>query len=386
MENLIKNDWVRAEGSPFAAAKILNHDVHPEGLDVSRLRFVVAGKMPLDTKQGQIVSVLQGIGGLKVGGSGRELRLQPGIHLYVPPAVDASVEAQTGMELLLVSGVSASQARGGKLLLRDERFLSASASEGQALRWILTPQYLSRRVFLHHDETLLSKSGNPVSWFRTTMFDVAGLPLNEDGEPVFKMSYNSRTEFNVCYHVEGLARVRMALHPYQSTKQHWGPWLPLDADSTYHLNEAPPREGSEPLRNKHEVYIINGHVTLFCLFDPAPTGIERHQPGEYSDYEPLDRVVGTPAHVVHQREITRYDEMVDSLSLAAAAGTLELYRGTATWELYERGREAQSAIEAELARVLRSDGNGRDKVIRRWMVDSADVSAPVASSPREISR
>jgi hypothetical protein len=44
------------------------------------------------------------------------------------------------------------------------------------LRWVITPQYLSRRIFLHHDPTLLSKSGHPVSWFHTTMFDVAGLP------------------------------------------------------------------------------------------------------------------------------------------------------------------------------------------------------------------
>ena len=46
------------------------------------------------------------------------------------------------------------------------------------------------------------------------MFDVAGLPVNEDREPVFKMSYNSRTEVDVCYDVKGTARVRMAQHPY----------------------------------------------------------------------------------------------------------------------------------------------------------------------------
>ena len=84
---------------------------------------------------------------------------------------------------------------------------------------LLTLQYLSRRIFLHHDPTLLSKSGNPVSLFHTTMFDVDGLPKNEDGEPVFKMSYNSRTEFNVCYDVKGIARVRMAEHPYKATNQ-----------------------------------------------------------------------------------------------------------------------------------------------------------------------
>jgi hypothetical protein len=39
------------------------------------------------------------------------------------------------------------------------------------------------------------------------MFDVAGLPKNEEGDSVFKMSYNSRTEFNVCYDVKGKAKV-----------------------------------------------------------------------------------------------------------------------------------------------------------------------------------
>src|SRR5204863_9462523 len=99
------------------------------------------------------------------------------------------------------------QARGERLLLRDEKFIAACATRSQTLRWTLTPQYLSRRIFLHHAPILLSKSGHPVSWFHTTMFDVAGLPPNQDGEPVFKMSYNSRTEFNVCYDVEGEARV-----------------------------------------------------------------------------------------------------------------------------------------------------------------------------------
>ena len=146
------------------------------------------------------------------------------------------------------------------------------------------------------------------------MFDMAGLPGNEDGEPVFKMSYNSRTEFNVCYDVKGAARVRMAQHPYTETEQRWGPWLPLDGDSTYHLNE--PAGGPEEeclidtttgnrqfYRNKHEVHIVNGQVTLFCLFDPAPTGVERHRPGEYSDYEPLSQVLGTGAYETHQREM-----------------------------------------------------------------------------------
>ncbi len=210
------------------------------------------------------------------------------------------------------------------------------------------------------------------------MFDVVGLPENEEGESVFKMCYNSRTEFNVCYNVKGTARVRMAHHPYKQVRQFWGPWLALDDDSTYHLNEAAgcPEEECRIdvmtgrtifLRNKHEVYITDGYVTLFCLFDPAPTGVERHQPGEYSDYEPLSQVIGTKSYETHLREIAIYDEMVDLLSLSKAMGTLSTFHGTPIWEVYKRGREAQAAIESELAETLATDGNGRAQVVSPWV-------------------
>jgi hypothetical protein len=210
------------------------------------------------------------------------------------------------------------------------------------------------------------------------MFDVAGLPRNEDGEPVFKMSYNSRTECNVCYDVKGSARVRMAKHPYKETNQLWAPWSPLDNDSTYHLNEAAGGPEVECItdqmtqtpkffRNKHEVHIVDGHVTLCCIFDPAPTGVERHRPGEYSDYEPLSQVLGTKHYETHQREIARYDEMVDQLSIAKATGSLKALWGTPVWELYLRGREAQAAIESGLAKTLSDEGSGRERVLAQWM-------------------
>lgn len=379
MQKLIKNEWRRESGEPFARANILNHGIHPEGLNVDRIRFLEAGSFSPKAGVGHIISVHQGSGRLYLAGDNKQsFHVEAGVHLYLPPSLESVLEAEAGTELLHVSSVSASQARGGRLLLRDENFLAACAAGSQLLRWVITPQYLSRRIFLHHDQALLSKSGNPVSWFRTTMFDVAGLPQNEDGEPVFKMSYNSRTEFNVCYDVKGAARVRMAMHPYRGAKQLWGPWLPLDGDSTYHLNEAaggPEEErhidemtrGPQFLRNRHEVYIAEGHVTLFCMFDPAPTGIENHRPGEYSDYEPLSQVLGTKSYETHQREITRYDEMVDRLSMAKASGTLNTLRGTSIWELYLRGREAQAAIESRLAKTVAAEGKGREAVLARWM-------------------
>ncbi|MFZ5877419.1 MAG: hypothetical protein ACOYXU_13575 [Nitrospirota bacterium] len=387
IQKLIHNPWRRESGAPFETAKILRHDVHPEGLDVERVRFLAAGRLTPNPGVGHVISVLRGRGSLRVGGVDSPYRVDAGVHVYLPPGAESVLDAEAGAELLRVSGASASQARGTRVLLRDETFLAACASGAQSLRWILTPQYLSRRIFLHHDPILLSKAGNPVSWFRTTMFDVAGLPGNQDGEPVFKMSYNSRTEFNVCYDVKGAARVRMAQHPYAAAKQGWGPWLPLDGDSTYHLNEAAggPEEECrvdeatrlpQYLRNKHEVQIIDGHVSLFCLFDPAPTGVERHRPGEYSDYEPLANVLGTEAYQVHQREIARFDEMVDRLSLAKATGALSALQGTPMWETYLRGRATQAAIEAELARALTAQAKGRERVVAAWMRPVAHDERP----------
>jgi len=396
MKKFIKNNWHRGAGEPFARARILSNEIHPEGLDLDRVRFIEPGRLVPDPAVGHIMSIHKGRGRLSIAGDhARPLRVEAGVHFYLPPGMKSALDAEPGTELLHVSSLSASQARGKRLLLRDETFLAACASGAQSLRWILTPQYLSRRIFLHHDPVLLSRSGHPVSWFRTTMFDVAGLPGNEEGEPVFKMSYNSRTEVDVCYEVKGIARVRMAQHPYRETKQDWEPWLPLDGESTYHLNEAagsPEEERridaaaqtTQFLRNKHEVHIIDGYVTLFCLFDPAPTGVERHRPGEYSDYEPLSQVIGTRAYEEHKREIAKYDEMVDKLSLARAMGTMNALHGTPVWELYLRGREAQAAIESELARAVAAEGHGRERVLAGWMQTAAP--SLVKAGPQDYER
>jgi hypothetical protein len=379
MEKLIVNDWHRAPNDPFERAVILRATAAPEGLDIERLRFVEAGRFGFATEGGHIASLVTGGAELEVRGQRAPLRLASGTHLYLPPGADAGLRAEAGSELVIVSAPTEAQTRGRELIVRDERFLSACASAAQSLRWILTPQYLSRRIFLHHDKTLLSKSGHPISWFHTTMFDVTGLPKNEDGESVFKMSYNSRTEINVCYEVHGEARVRMALHPYARTGQAWGPWLELSGDTSYHLNEAakgPEEEWIEdpetgvrrPYRNKHEVR-SEGHVSLFCLFDPAPTGVERHKPGEYSDYEPISEVTSRPEYATLQREISRFDEMIDRLSMARALGELDAHRGSAPWQIYEQGSSAQTAIEQALFAALQGEGTGRDRVIARWLRD-----------------
>jgi hypothetical protein len=363
MPNVLRNEWRRATGDSFERAEILRHDCVPEGLSAGRLRFTSAGGFVPDVRGGLLLSLMSGRAQLQLGSEPVPISLEAGVHVYWPPGLEAALEAEAGAEFVYASSPTATQARGQRLLVRDETFVSACSVGTLPLRWVLTPQYLSRRIFLHHDPILLSKAGRPVSWFRTTMFDVAGLPLNEDGEMVFKMSYDSRSEFNICYDVTGDARVRMAEHPYRLEGQTWRPWAALDSETTYHLDEPAPVNGH---RNKHEVYARDGHVSLFCLFDPAPTGIERHQPGAYSDYEAFEVVCERPEYQAHQREIARFDAMVDKLSLAKATGRLAEMEQTPEWALYLQGRAAQRALEAELAERLVEDGQGRERIIAPW--------------------
>lgn len=386
MEKLIRNAWQRDPARPLVRATILRADDAPEGIDVERLRFEEAGACTLATDQAHVLSVLQGRANLLLDGAAWAT-VQPGMHVYLPSGSRASIVDDAG-GLQLVH-LSSAHARGTAPIVRDEQFVHACASpprtsgsgeaHARSLRWILTPQYLSRRVFLHHDAALLSKRGDPVSWFHTTMFDVEGLPTNDEGLPVFKMSYNSRTEFNVCYEVTGPARVRMALHPYATgAAQSWGPWLDLDGDSTYHLNEAadgPERELvwdaeaklHKVYRNKHEVYARDGHVSLFCLFDPAPTGVERHRPGEYSDYEPLADVIATAEYEQHRAAMAELDAMMDQLSLAKARGELEQQKGTPAWAVYESGRNAQRTVERRLFEQLSQESPVRARLLTRWL-------------------
>lgn len=363
MPNVLRNEWRREPGHPFERAVILEHHSSPEGLEAGRIRFVDVGRYSPPAQGGHLLSLIAGTARLEAAGTSGALRLEVGAHLFVPVGHSVALEAGPGTELVYVSAPGPEQVRGTRLLVRDEAFVAAAAVPGQALRWVLTPQYLSRRIFLHHDPVLLSRAGRPVSWFRTTMFDVAGLPTNEDGENVFKMSYDSRTEFNICYEVTGQARVRMARHPYRESGQVWGPWAMIDGETTYHLDEPAPVDGH---RNKHEVHAAGGQVTLFCLFDPAPVGIERHRPGAYSDYEPIEVVRERPEFRTHQAAMARFDEMVDRLSLAKAAGQLSLMEGSPWWTLYLEGQAAQRALEASLARALAQEGGGRERVIEPW--------------------
>jgi len=370
MKTLIPNHWEHIS-ERVAVAQILKHDVDPEGLDFTRVRFASGSDYQLPRDEGTLLSVLGGVLELATV-EYKALRLEAGTHVYLPPNSKPRLRGLAGTEMLHACAPSADRARGTKLLVRSDRFIAGCATPGRSLRWILTPQYLSRRAFLHHDQTLISPRGEPLSWFHTTMFDAHGLPENDEGSPVFKMSYNYRTEPNVCYDVQGTAQVRVAVHPY-SQPQQWGPWQPLSSEATYHLCEdidaadwVSNNGEQQPRRNKHEVQIANGYVSLLCMHNPGCTGAERHSEGEYSEYGDLAKVVGSAAHQEQLSRLIPFDAVVDSLSLAVAQGRDPA--GLPEWAKYQEGLECQRSVEAALLENLRLEGHGREQILASWVL------------------
>ncbi|MCX6461188.1 MAG: hypothetical protein NTZ03_12895 [Actinobacteria bacterium] len=353
MGSVISNTWKHsADGSSSYMA--LGRETSVEGIDVERARFSSGARLPLSVEDAHIVSPTRGALTTEVRGT--RVRIGVGAHLFVP--VGAGVELQIEPSSEVVRAASP-RARGERVKVIDEEFVRASAVDETQLRWVLTPQYLSRRIFLHHDLALLGLSGHPLGWFRTTMFDTVGLPANQDGVSVLKMAYHSRTEANVCYDVSGTAAVRFALRPHVETDQKWSAWLAIDSDSTYLLDEPDP-----PPRNMHEVRIEGGHTSVFCCFDPALAGPEVHTPGHYSDY----------LNTVQPSGLPEFDEMVEELSWAKAGGTLHQLVGSRYHRMFREGAQIQRATElAVLEQVSRSDPV-RAEVIRGWVDESAGNS------------
>jgi len=110
MQKIIRNDWRRESGEPFARAHILSHEIHPEGLDIDRFRFIEAGDLKPRTSVGHLLSVLRGTARLRLAVSNaQQLHLEAGVHLYLPPGLESILSADPGTELLCVTSVSASQ-------------------------------------------------------------------------------------------------------------------------------------------------------------------------------------------------------------------------------------------------------------------------------------
>jgi hypothetical protein len=168
----------------------------------------------------------------------------------------------------------------------------------------------------------------------------------------------------------------MAKHPYAEEGQLWGPWLQLDGECAYHLNERPGSNEEECridqeenllfFRNKHELRVTDGHVDLFCLSDPGCTGIETRQHERYREEENPSVVLGTRFYDHHLRELAGFDEMLTQLSWAKATGTLGLLQGTPVWTQYLEGRAAQVRLEQAVAASPAASGRGND--LARWML------------------
>ena len=163
------------------------------------------------------------------------------------------------------------------------------------------------------------------------------------------------------------------MHPYREQDQPWGPWQTLSGDTTYYLCEdaslsewVQSDKGLKPRRNKHEVQIEDGYVSLMCMHSPACTGVERHSTGAYSEYGDLKEVLGTPDHLRYLEQIAPLDEMVDALSLARALGN-DL-QALPHWRRYQDGLAAQRLSESTLLADLRGQGHGREAILTPWIV------------------
>jgi hypothetical protein len=349
---------------------IIDSRIGCEGIDVCRYTANSDTEISLPSDAAHIFSLLEGEAILHFSNGARELSITAGTHLYVPPSQGASFRFLTESSAIHAFAEK-DRDHGENLVVHNERFLAPT-------RFILTPQYLSRRAFLNRDHTLVSKSGDRVAWFHTTMFDTQGLPPNREGLPVFKMSYDHQSEINVVYNVQGQASVRFAKHPYvDAQQQHWSDWRSLDKETTYYLNEGADGPDIERipdaktvagscLRNRHEVYIApGGHVSLCCMFDPGPTGLETHQPGEYSSYAPVSETIRTAEYRAFLESVARADEIIRTLSMKQASVTGALDYSSPEWVEFEAQRA--KAVRAEQATV-RNSGNDRKAIMEPWRI------------------
>ncbi len=366
---IITDRWLDySPGRRVEVSPILSRSQSIEGIDINRFACKANGYLSLANTDGHIFSLLQGAATLKLHGQPQALSIDAGTHLYIPPGKKAKLSFSKA-SCAVHAATGESRARGENLIVHNERFLRST-------RFVLTPQYLSRRAFLNRDHTLLSRSGDPVAWFHTTMFDTSGLPRNHEGMEVFKMSYDYQSEVNVVYDVKGSARVRFADHPYSAAPQQtWSHWSNLDGVTTYCLNESASdscvehytdektgRDGCR--RNRHEIYIEpGGHVSLCCLFDPGPTGLETHKPGDYSSYGPVAEVLQSKAYAEFLESNAAMDEMVQALSLARAASPDTRLDDTAHWQLYQSA--IATALDTE-ERMVCNAGVERKDIIDAW--------------------
>lgn len=289
-----------------------------EGFFVTRYRWIQSRSIEL-CNNGCIVSVIKGSGFLHLIDDAQQkgqLFLHTNVHVYVPPCNTRFQGVEPGTEIVCIASPTPALAIGKVLILRDESVMREQAYHSNHNRFIQTSNYSTCQVFLHHDQTLVSRNGNPISWSHTTFTYTNSM---------FHISHNYHTMLNIVGEVQGDVQVRMSIHPYAS--ESWSDWTSLDNETCYYLDETEPMAEHEGVdnsglaicfRNKHDISVTNGSFTIFGLCDPGLTGIEKLSQSAYSSYPRLETVIKAPQYEMFLRAVQKSDELDDSNSLRRA--------------------------------------------------------------------
>ena len=303
---------------------IINPENNPHDFQITRILFN-EGSFILPSL-GCIIAIIEG--SVLVSYKNTDYHLETNTFMFLPASIEGKMISKGIAKVILIAAKNTTQTRGTKIIIRNLSILKANSH-----RWILTSQYLSRRVFLYHDQTLVSRTGYPITITLTTVFSSEGLKENNQGLPVFRMQYDNHFETNVMVEVKGISKVRYAIKPYfdDESLQRWEEWNDLDDMTCYNLYESEQEEERDDNcslnidekskenvkcrgRNKHEIYADEEHTNL-CIFDPALTGDEKHQEGLYSSYRKLEESISDESYLQFLSSITPIDNLTDELSL-----------------------------------------------------------------------
>lgn len=316
MPRIFRPGWEADEGAYVEKWSILDASTSCEGLGLARYRWNKPRSIDV-ADYGCIISVFKGCGFIHLvdsNGQKGQLFLSTFVHAYVPPCNVRFQGVEAGTEIVCLSAPTTALAQGTELIIRNEELMKIEMASLPTSRWSKMATYTSRRLFLHHDKTLLSRNGHPVSWQRTS---------SSGSGTLSKMSYNHHTEVNLVYEVQGDVRVRTAMHPY--ARDIWSEWHLLDGNCCYYLDETKPmaEQGVDAFgrrteqRNKHELDFEHGNFSLFCMFDPGLGGTEAHvDTAGFSSYECFSEV----------RDSHKYQQFIDDVMKADAIADVKSLR------------------------------------------------------------
>lgn len=318
MPHIYRPEWEADEAECVQKWSILDATTSCEGLSLARYRWNKSRSIEV-ANYGCIISVFKGSGFIHLvdsNGQKGQLFLSTFVHAYIPPCNVRFQGVENGTEIACLSAPTTALAQGKELIIRNEEIMANKFSKSGMSRWTKVELYTSRRLFLHHDKTLISKNGHPISWNRTS--------FSTDTDILLKLSYNNHTEFNMIYDLDGDVRVRTAMHPYP--REIWSEWHMLDGSCCYYLDETEPMAEQQldifgraaNLRNKHELHFSKGHCSLFCMFDPGLAGTETHDTGSFSAYDKFSDIQNSEKYRQFLDDVLKTDAIADTESLRKA--------------------------------------------------------------------